>query len=99
MITFVGHHFTSLEVHGGATGRANLVDVVAELVAAVLPAAEAHPLVEGVFGVAAIGHALLLVVEQGVDEQVDGAFMGTFDELVHVCNTQRERKTSAALLR
>lgn len=92
IITFVRHHFTSLEVHRGATGRADLVDVVAERVAAVLPAAQAHPLVEGVFGVAAVGHALLLVVEQGVDEQVDGALVGTFDELVHVCNAHRAKR-------
>lgn len=92
MITFVGHHFTSLEVHRCAARRADLVDVVAELVAAVLPAAEAHPLVEGVLGVAAIGHALPLVVQQGVDEQVDGALVGAFDELVHVCNAQKRRE-------
>jgi len=82
--TFVWHHITSLEVHLGAARHADLVDVVAQLVAAVLPAAEAHALVEGLSGVAAVGHALLLGVQQRVDEQVDGALVGTFDELVHI---------------
>lgn len=84
MFTFVRHHITGLEVHLGAAGHADLVDVVAELVAAVLSAAQAQALVEGLLGVAAVGHALLLGVEQGVDEQVDGALMGAFDELVHI---------------
>lgn len=92
MFTFVGHHVTSLEVHLGAAGRADLVDVVAELVAAILPAVEAHSLVEGVLGVAAVRHALLLGVEQRVDEQVDGALVGAFDELVHVCGTHRAKE-------
>lgn len=94
-LTFVRHHFTGLEEHLGAAGHADLVDVVAELVAAVLPAAEAQALVEGLFGVAAVGHALLLRVQQGVNEQVDGALVGTFDELVHICKhtcTQRARE-------
>ncbi len=86
--TFVRHHITGLQVHLGAAGPADLVDVVAELVAAVFPAAEAQTLVEGLLGVAAIGQALLLSVQQRVDEQVDGALMGTFDKLVHVCSTQ-----------
>ncbi len=88
VFTFVRHHFTGLEVHLGAAAHADLVDVVAELVAAVLPAAEAQTLVEGLFGVAAVGHALLLDVQQRVDKQVDGALVGTFDELVHICGTQ-----------
>lgn len=88
VFTFVGHHVTSLEVHLAAAGRADLVDVVAQLVAAVLAAAQAQALVEGVFGIAAVGHALLLGVQQRVDEQVDGALVGTFDKLVHICGTQ-----------
>lgn len=89
IFTFVRHHFTGLEVHLGAAGHADLVDVVAELVAAVLSAAEAQALVKGLFGVAAVGHALLLGVQQRVDEQVDGSLVGTFDELVHICDTHR----------
>lgn len=88
LFTFVRHHFASLEVHLGTTRWANLVDVIAQLVAAVLPAAQAKALVKGFFGVAAVGHALLLSVQQRVDEQVDGAFVRTFDKLVHVWNTQ-----------
>lgn len=95
VFTFVRHHFTGLEEHLGAAGHADLVDVVAELVAAVLPAAEAQTLVEGLFGVAAVGHALLLGVQQRVDEQVDGALVGTFDELVHICGTQSTEAVSS----
>lgn len=92
MFTFVRHHFTGLEVHLSAAGHADLVDVVAELVAAVLPAAEAQTLVKGLFRVATVGHALLLGVQQRVDEQVDGALVGTFDKLVHICSMQRVQK-------
>lgn len=86
--TFVRHHFPGLEVQLGTAGRANLVDIVAELVAAVLPTAEAQAFVEGLPGIAAVGHALLLGVDQRVDEQVDGALVGTLDQLVHICEAQ-----------
>lgn len=69
-----------------------MVDVVAELVAAVLPAAEAQAFVEGLLGTAAVGHALLVGVEQRVDEQVDGALVGTLDQLVHICDAQNVTK-------
>lgn len=88
MLTFVRHHVAGLEVHRSAAGQTDLVDVVAKLVAAVLPAAEAQAFVEGLLGVAAVGHALPLGVQQGVDEQVDGALVGTLDQLVHVCRAQ-----------
>lgn len=88
-LTFVRHRFAGLEVHLGAAGRADLVDVVAQLVAAVLPAAEAQAFVEGLLGVAAEGHALLVGVEQRVDEEVDGALMGTLDQLVHIWDAQK----------
>ena len=88
LFTVVWHHVTRLEVHLGTAGRADLVDVVAELVATVLSATEAQALVEGLLGVAAVGHALLLDVQQRVDEEVDGALMGTLDQLVHICSTQ-----------
>lgn len=98
MFTFVRHHFTGLEVHLSAAGHADLVDVVAELVAAVLPAAEAQTLVKGLFGVAPVGHALLLSVQQRIDEQVNGAFVGTFDKLVHICSTQGVQMLEKAAL-
>lgn len=94
IFTFVGHHFTGLQVHLGAAGAADLDDVVAELVAAVLSATEAQTFVEGFLGVAAVCKALLIGVQQRVDEQVDGALVGTFDKLVHICSTQ-EHKTEA----
>lgn len=97
LFTFVRHHSTGLKIHLCTAGRADLVDVVAELVAAVLPAAEAQSLVKGLFGVAAVGHALLLGVEKGVDEQVDGALVGTFDKLVDICNTQSKESVKKSL--
>lgn len=84
LFTFVRHHFTGLEEHFGTASRADLVDVIAQLVAAVLPAAQTQALVKGLFGVAAVGHALLLRVQQRVDEQVDGAFVRAFHKLVHI---------------
>lgn len=48
-----------------------LPDVVAQCVAPVPPAAEAHSLVEGVDVVAPVCCALLIVVKQRVDEQMD----------------------------
>lgn len=69
-----------------------MVDVVAQLVAAVLPAAEAQALVEGLLGAAAEGRALLVGVDQRVDEQVDGALVGALDQLVHVCEGRGHRQ-------
>lgn len=91
LFTFVWHHVTRLEIHLGTAGGADLIDVVAELVAAVLSAAEAQALVEGLFGVATVGHALLLDVQQRVNEEMDGALMGTLDKLVHICSTQNTK--------
>lgn len=93
--TFVRHHVTGLEVHLGAAGHADLVDVVAERVAAVLPAAEAQAFVEGLLGVAAVDQALLLYVQQRVNEQVNGALVGTFDQLVHIYEGQRIQTLSS----
>lgn len=73
--TFEWHLPTGLQVHRGAARCADLVDVVANLVAAILPAGETHSLVEGLVGVAAVGHALLLRVQQRVDEKMDGALV------------------------
>lgn len=83
--TFVGHHLTCLKVHPGAPGFLDLVDVVAQLVAAVLAAAEAQALVKRFFGAAAVSQALLILIHKGVDEQVHRALMRTFHQLVHVC--------------
>lgn len=84
-LTFEGHHLAGLEVHLGAPGQADLVDAVAHLVATVLAAVETHSLHEGLLGAAAVGHALMLCcVHQRVDEQVDGALVGTLHNLVHI---------------
>lgn len=60
--TFEGHHLACLQVHLGTSPGAHLVHLVAQLVAAVLTAAEAQALVEGLLGGAAVGGALLLLV-------------------------------------
>lgn len=83
-LTFVRHHLPGLQIHPGAPLVSHFVDVVAQGVAAVLAAAQAEPLVEGFLGVAAVCHARLLLVQQRIDEQVDGAFMGAFHDLVHI---------------
>lgn len=66
--TFIRHHFTCLEVHLGAPGCSDLVDIVTQLVAAVLPAAEAQTLVKGFFGATAVSQALLVLIHQRVNE-------------------------------
>lgn len=83
-LTFVGHHVPCLHVHLGAPGSAHLMHLISHLVAAVFATAQTHSLVEDLSGAAAVSHALLLHVHQRVNEQVDGALMGTFYNLVHV---------------
>lgn len=62
--TFVRHHLPCLQEHPGAPGGSDLVDVVAQLVAAVLAAAEAQAFIKGFFRAAAIGQALLILIHQ-----------------------------------
>lgn len=83
--TFVRHHLTCLKVHPGAPGCSDLVDVVAQLVAAVFAAAEAQALVKGFFRATAVSQALLILIHQRVDEQVHRTLVRTFHQLVHVC--------------
>lgn len=83
-LTLKRHHVPGFEVHFCTPAAADLVDVVAEFVAAVLATAQTQALVEGVFGAAAVRPALVRLVHQRVDEQVNGALMGAFDNLVHV---------------
>lgn len=90
LLTFIWHHISGIHVHLAASACANFVDSVAHLVAAVLVAAEAHALVEAVFGAAAISHAFLLLVHQRVDEQMNGALMGALHDLIHICGEPRK---------
>ena len=60
-----------------AARLADLADVVAHRVAAVLAAAETHAAVEHVAAATSIGLGSFLLVQQGVDEQVHRALVFT----------------------
>lgn len=83
-LTLERHHVPRFEVHLCAPAGADFVDVVAQFVAAVFATAQAQALVEGVSGAAAERKTLMFAVHQRVDEQVHGALMRAFDNLVHV---------------
>lgn len=71
-LTSKGSNGASLQVHLAVSPLAHLSGVVADAVAAVLAAAEADPLPEAL-GVGALeGVAHVLLVHQGVDEEVHG---------------------------
>lgn len=83
-LTLEWHHVPRFQVHLCAPCGADFVDVVAQFVAAVFAAAQAQALVEGVSGAAAVRPALMRAVHQRVDEQVHGALVRAFHNLVHV---------------
>lgn len=64
----------------------NLVDVVAQRVAAVPPAVQADASVEASLVSARVRRALLVLVEQRVDEEMDRSLVRTFDRLLKTCN-------------
>lgn len=68
----------------------SLVDVVAQRVAAVPPTVQADAPVEAVLVAAPVGRALLVLVDQGVDEEMDGSLVGTFDRLLEPCDEMGE---------
>ena len=74
-LTSEGHGGPRLGVHLDVAGLADLADVVAHRVAAALAAAEAHATVEHLVAAAAVRLWRRLLVQQGVDEQVDGALV------------------------
>lgn len=84
LFTFVWHHISGLHVHLAVLSVPHLGNIIAHLVAAVLTAAQAHTFVESLLGVTAVCHAVLVLVDKGVNEEVDGTLMGTFYNLVHV---------------
>lgn len=85
MIDSERHGVFGLGVHLDAACHANLSDVVAHGVTVVLAAAEAHSAVEHIVAPAAICHAGLLLIDQGVDEQVNGTLMGTSGNVSDGC--------------
>lgn len=87
--TFVRHLGARLQVEPLAGASANLVDVVAQSVAAMPPTVQADASVEAALVSAPVGHALLVLVKQRVDEEMDGSLMGTFDCLLKPCDMMR----------
>lgn len=92
--TFVGHLRTSLQVHLAAPFGSDLVDLIAYIVAAILSATQAEPFLKGFLGVAPVSLAWVFFIQQRVNKEMNGAFMGAFHQLVHIC-TQRHRKGSS----
>lgn len=82
--TFIGHLSTGFQIHFGVSLCSHSVDLVTQIVAAVLAAAQAETLLKGLLCVAAVGHAGLFFIEERVDEEVDGSFMGAFHQLIHI---------------
>lgn len=69
--------------------------MVAQRVAAVPPTVQAHASVEAALVAAPVGRALLVLVDQGVDEEVDGPLVGTFDRLLEPCGETAELENLA----
>lgn len=82
--TFIGHLRASLQIHFAVSLGSHFVDLIAQIVATVLPAAQTQPLLKGFPCVAAIGQAWLVFVQEGVDEEVDGAFVRALHQLIHI---------------
>ena len=76
---------TGLQVHLAVAPLAHLLGVVADVVAAVLAAAEADALLEAVGPGALEGKAHVVLVHQGVHEQVHGALVLTLHHLHEIC--------------
>lgn len=83
--TFVRHPRSCFQVQLLAPCSSDLLDVVAQGVAAVLPAVQADTLDESTVVAAPVGHALLVFIQQRVHEQMDRALMSTFDRLFKAC--------------
>lgn len=83
--TFVGHLGARLQVELLAAASVKLVDVVAQSVAAMPPTVQAEASVKAALVPAPVGHVLLVLVEQRVDEEMDGSLVGAFDCLLKPC--------------
>lgn len=91
-LTFVGHLRTRLQVHFAASLGSDLVDLVAQVVATVLSAAQAEPFLKGLFRTAPIGFTGIFFVQQRVDEEMNGALMRALHELVHISGKKTQRR-------
>lgn len=90
--TFVGHPRARPQEELLAAAAANLLDVVAQGVAAILATVQADAFVEDAVVPAPVGHALLVLVEQGVDEQMDGSLVSAFDCLLEACDEKHKEQ-------
>lgn len=79
--TFEGHMGSCFQEESSAFGQPFLPDVVAQGVTPVLLTAEAQSFVESVDVIAPVSCALLVLVQQRVDEQMNRPLMGTFHSL------------------
>lgn len=80
-LTSERHGAPCLGVHLHASRPADLADPVAHRVAPVLAAVETHAAVEGVAAAAPVGRDGVLLVQKGVDEQMDGALVFTLHRI------------------
>lgn len=74
--TFVGHLRTSLQVHLAASFGSDFIDLIAQIVAAVLSTTQAEPFLKGFLGTAPVGFTWIFFIQQGVDEEMNGALVG-----------------------
>lgn len=88
--TFVGHPRARPQEELFAAVAANLLDVVAQGVAAILATVQADAFVKDAVVPAPVGHALLVLVQQGVDEQMDGSLVSALDGLLEACDEKRK---------
>lgn len=84
------HGVTGLCEHFDVAGFADLAGSVAYWAAAVFTALEAHPAVEHLTASTAVCGAGLLLVQKGVDEEVDGPLVLTLQRLGH--GLKKEKK-------
>lgn len=76
-LTFVWHVWTGFEEQSLACAGVNFLDVITQSVTAVLSAVQTVALIEGRVVAALVGHNLLVFVQQGVNEEMHSALMGT----------------------
>lgn len=91
-LTFVGHLRAGLQVHFAASFGSDLIDLVAQVVATVLPATQAEPFLKGLLWIAAVGFTGIFFIQQRVDEEMNGALMGALHKLVHIWGKRDARE-------
>lgn len=82
-LTSERHGASCLGEHLDTSCLPDFVDFVAHGVAAVFATLEAHATVEHVIAPAAVRPASFLLVQQGIDEQMDGPLMLASDGIIH----------------